>query len=256
MNVLIPIPPPDTTVIETTLSRLIHRLETIEHINPVRAASLLQEAQIDPRDLTPWLDFKHSAQDSYGRKLVTQGRNFELMVMSWAPGDYSAIHDHGIAEWGAVQYFGAADHIIFKEEHGVLTTEARMTMPVHSVYAVDHSLIHLMGNPGETPFISLHLYGRENPAETITGTARIFDLWEQRIQRTDGGVFFGLQEREILWRESAPTADPETTRLHHQLMLNRVDRILESDGRHPEWVQRASQLRIAIEELSLVIGRN
>ena len=256
MNVLTLTPQSKSSVIGSTLSQLIQRLETTEDINPDRAATLLQEACINPKDLLPWYDLDHPAQDSYGRKLVKQGRNFELMVMSWAPGDYSAIHDHGIAEWGAVQYFGAADHIIFKEHHGVLTTETRMTMSLGSVYAVDHSLIHLMGNPGETPFISLHLYGRENPAETITGNARIFDLWEQRIQRTDGGVFFGLPESDILWRETAPAADTETTLLHHQLMLNRVDRISQSEGRNPEVSQRAYQLQIAIEQLSSAIGRS
>ncbi len=255
MNVLTLIPPPESSVIGSSLSRLIHRLETTEHIDPDYAAILLQEANIDPRDLLPWYDLNHPMQDSYGRKLVKQGRNFELMVMSWSPGDYSAIHDHGIAEWGAVQYFGAADHIIFKENQGVLTTETRMTMSLRSVYPVDHSLIHLMGNPGDTPFISLHLYGRENAAEIITGNARIFDLWEQRIQRTDGGVFFCLPENEILWRETAPAADSETTLLHHQLMLNRVESILQSEGFNPELSQRANQLRIAIEKLSIKTGR-
>ncbi len=254
MNVLTRTPPPTSSVIGASLAGLIHRLEGTKHIDPDSAAILLQEATIHPIDLLPWLDLEHPAQDSYGRKLVKQGRNFELMVMSWAPGDYSAIHDHGIAEWGAVQYFGAADHIIFKEHQGVLTTEARMTMSLGSVYAVDHSLIHLMGNSGESPFISLHLYGRENPAETITGNARIFDLWEQRIQRTDGGVFFGLPESEILWRETAPAADIETTLLHHQLMLNRVDRIYRAEGCNPDLTQRAKQLHIAIEQLSSVLG--
>ena len=243
-------PPTESSVIASTLAQFIHKLETTEHLDPDRAATLLQDANIDPRELLPWYDFEHPVQGSYGRKLVKKGRNYELMVMSWAPSDYSAIHDHGIAEWGAVQYFGAADHIIFKEHHGVLTTETRMRMSLSSVYAVDHSLIHLMGNPGDTPFVSLHLYGRKNPAETITGNARIFDLWEQRIQRTDGGVFFGLPESEILWREIAPTADRETTLLHHQLMLNRVKNILLSEEFNPELSQRANQLRIAIEQLS------
>ena len=255
MNVLTLTPQSKSSVIGSTLSQLIQRLETTEHIDPDHAAILLQEACINPRDLLPWYDFDHPAQDSYGRKLVKQGRNFELMVMSWLPGDYSAIHDHGIAEWGAVQYFGAADHIIFKEHRGMLTTETRMTMSLRSVYAVDDSLIHLMGNPGETPFISLHLYGRETPANAITGNARIFDLWEQRIQRTDGGVFFGLAESAILWREPAPVADRETTLLHHQLMLNRVDKILQSEAFDSALSQDAHQLQIAIEQLSTKIGR-
>jgi len=247
--------PPASPVIGASLSRLIHLLETVDHMDPDNAATLLQEANIDPIDLLPWYDFEHPVQDSYGRQLVKQGRNFELMVMSWVPGDYSAIHDHGIAEWGAVQYFGDADHIIFKEHGGVLRTEARMTMTPHSVYAVDHSLIHLMGNPNNTSFISLHLYGREDPSEAITGNARIFDLWEQRIQRTNGGVFFCLPESDIEWRETAPAADTETTLLHHQLMLNRVKGMLKSEGFSSALSHRANQLQITIEQLSTETGR-
>ncbi len=255
MNTLTLNPQSKSYVLGTTVTRLLHRLETTAHLDPDGAATLLQEANIDPIDLLPWYDFEHPGQDSYGRKLVKQGRNYELMVMSWLPGDYSAIHDHGIAEWGAVQYFGAADHIIFKEHNGTLTTETRMTMSVSSVYAVDHSLIHLMGNPGEKPFISLHLYGRETPAEAITGNARIFDLWEQRIQRTDGGVFYCLPESEIIAREKAPAADTETNVLHHQLMLNRVKSILQSDRDNLSFIRRAIQLQMAIEQLSKKTGR-
>ena len=63
----------------------------------------LTELDINASDLTPWFDFSHPVRDSYGRQPVRIGANYELMVMSWLPGDYSAIHDHGAAEWGAVR---------------------------------------------------------------------------------------------------------------------------------------------------------
>lgn len=248
MNTLFQTPPPVYPAIGPTVSQLIHTLETLDHLNPDLTATLLQDADIDSSELLPWHDFAHPVQDSYGRKLIKQGRNFELMVMSWVPGDYSAIHDHGTAEWGAVQYFGAADHIIFKEQDNLLTTKTRMTMSLNAVCAVDHSLIHMMGNPGESPFISLHLYGLDNPTEVVTGNARIFDLWEQYIQRTDGGVFFCLPEHKILSREAAPAADEETTLLHHKLMLNRVNHILSSDKFNTTLRHHANELQLTIEQ--------
>ena len=122
-------------------------------------------------------------------------------------------------------------------------------MQVDDVVSVDHSLIHLMGNPTHLPFTSLHLYGREQASASVTGGARIFDLAEERIQRTDGGVFFCLPEREIEKREPCPTADAATRQLHHRLMLRRIERILASEGSVAEkWLSdRARWLRAELD---------
>ena len=233
------VPPP-------AIVRLLERVATSTDRTPEVAASLLAETDFRVEELRPWTDFSHPAADSYGRKLVRRGPNFELMVMSWAPGDYSAIHDHGVAEWGAVLYLGAADHVIFGVQDGLLSIADRMTTSVGMVYPVDHSLIHLMGNPTDTPFLSLHLYGRSAAAESITGSARIFDLWERRIQRTDGGVFYCLPESEIARREPCPPADLETCLLHHRLMVSRIEKMsLEQ----PSLRRRAKALRQRIREL-------
>lgn len=229
-----------------TLRILLERVRFVTDMTVATAAALLAELTIEADDLAPWLDFGHPVQDSYGRKLLRRGPNFELMVMSWAPGDYSAIHDHGVAEWGAVRYFGAADHVVFQVKAGSLSITDRMTTKVGMVYPVDSSLIHLMGNPTQAPFLSLHLYGRASAAESITGSARIFDLWERKIQRTDGGVFYCLPEDEITAREPCPPADLQTTLLHHRLMLTRIERI---GTRDPQRRQRASELRQTIQHL-------
>ncbi|MBK8652429.1 MAG: hypothetical protein IPN20_00430 [Haliscomenobacter sp.] len=54
-----------------------------------------------PGRITPWADFDHPDADSYGRKMAYKGPNFEIMVMSWKPGDFSSIHDHGHTQWGS-----------------------------------------------------------------------------------------------------------------------------------------------------------
>ncbi len=232
----------------TSLEELAADLEARPPATAGAAAKRLAEAVIDPSSLLPFADFRHCPRESYGRRLVGRGGCFELMVMSWAPGDYSAIHDHGHAEWGAVRYFGAADHVVFSLRRGRLGTARRMTTTVGSVFAVEPSLIHLMGNPGHEPFVSLHLYGLSGPGESITGDARIFDLFEHRIQRTDGGVFFCLPEADVVRREACPAADRETTLLHHRLMLGRVDAVLAAED-DPGLAARADALRREIAEL-------
>ncbi len=243
---MLAIPSPQPTALahrSPALAAFLDDLASRPPSSPADAAARLRAAPLTPRDLAPWADFAHPVQDSYGRRLVHAGPAHELMVMSWVPGDYSAIHDHGATQWGAVRYFGAADHAVFEEREGLLRLARRGTMPAGSVSPVDHDLIHLMGNPGRRPFLSLHLYGTHAPSASITGGARIFDLLERRIQRTDGGVFYHLPESEIRRREPCPEADAETRLLHHQRMLARVERRLAAGERHAELERRATSLR-------------
>ena len=205
------------------LCGLVASLEAHPPRDAVEAAERLGAAKLAAGDLMAWSDLEHADTDSYGRRLVHQSARFELMVMSWRPGDYSAIHDHGAAEWGAVRYFGAADHVSFDLSAGQLAIQSRATTRLDALLCVEPSLIHLMGNAGQTSFVSLHLYGAsEAQTHAITRGARIYDLFEDRIQRTDGGVFFCLPEAQIQSRESGPKAGPETLRLHHALMRNRA----------------------------------
>jgi len=144
------------------------------------------------------------------------------------PGDFSAIHDHGSTEWGAVQCFGAAEHYIYNFTKGVLKTLEPAHYTPGTIRAVDRNLIHQMGNSGDKPFLSLHVYGCDGASGTITGNARIFDLLEGSIQYTDGGVFFCLPEHQINKRKQRIQADRETTLRHHYQMSDRIRRILKT----------------------------
>ncbi|MEO1712733.1 MAG: class I SAM-dependent methyltransferase, partial [Bacteroidota bacterium] len=95
---------------------------------------------------------------------------------------------------------------------------------------VNHTLLHQMGNRTNEIFQTLHVYGDLEPSENVTGDARVLDLWKQKIQRVDGGVFFGLLESEIKRLEEGPNPD-FPTRLRHMIELGR--RIDRMDG-HPE----------------------
>lgn len=233
----------------TSLRRLIHILQKTPHFTPEQVATMMIEADVSAQDLMPWADFYHPIADSYGRQLVFDGGHFEIMVMSWLPGDFSAIHDHGSTQWGAVQCFGSADHYIYGFEQGKL----RSLTPAHyspgMVHAVDHSLIHQMGNPGSEPFLSLHVYGCPNASGAITGDARIFDLFEGSIQYTDGGVFFGLPETQINRRRYGLEADRETTLRHHRLMCDRIQRILQIQS-DPYLADTLTNLQQQIQQLN------
>lgn len=214
-----------TTGLPAGLRRLVEEVRAASPLTPASTRELLAGAALTADDLAPWADYDHPAADSYGRKLVHDGGSFELMVMSWAPGDMAAIHDHGYTQWGAVRLFGDAEHATFKidrdgaGEERLLTTDRRV-FESGSVVGVGNDLIHQMGNPGDEAFLSLHLYGCDGREGGITSEARVYELEEGSIQRVDGGVFFALPEEQVLRREEGPGTD-FTTRLRHTTELLR-----------------------------------
>ena len=81
--------------IPTSLQRLIDSLTLHPNLNPQNAKALVLSADVQVEDMMMYADFGHPIEDNYGRKMVYDGGRFEVMVMSWNPGDYSSIHNHG-----------------------------------------------------------------------------------------------------------------------------------------------------------------
>lgn len=221
------------------IQQLVDTIRQHEQLTPSLARHLLAASEITADDLLPWSTFDHPKQDSYGRKLVDGGGYFELMVMSWVDGDMSAIHDHGHTQWGAVKLFGPANHALFQIRHGQLTTLSRTVCSPGTVVAVDHHMIHQMGNVGHPPFLTLHLYGADVFDGAVTADARLYELDEGTIQFTSGGVFFDLPEDKINRREPAPSADFPTTLRHKVELCNRHMQM------YPDYAERGSISRRA-----------
>ncbi|MEM8719799.1 MAG: cysteine dioxygenase family protein [Cyanobacteria bacterium P01_G01_bin.39] len=234
-----------------SLQSLIALLSQTSYLTPQKVYQSLKLANISQAELMPWASFAHSISDSYGRQLVYDGGYFEIMVMSWQPGDVSAIHDHGQAQWGAVQCFGQGTHTVYSLEENTLHTLAETPLFPQQILRVNHDLIHQMSNYSSERFLSLHVYGCYEPKSTITGDARIFDLLEGRIQYTNGGVFFCLPEPEIERRGQAITADRPTIYRHHRQMRDRILKVLNSSNSNlAHWRSKLAQLEPELESYS------
>ena len=212
-----------------SLQRIANAMEPLLQSTPAAIRKIVQEAGVEPEDLKAWADFEHPVADSYGRKLAYDGGHFEIMAMSWKPGDVSAIHDHGYTQWGAVQVFGPAEHATFLCDEGVLHTWSRGLLKPYQVIAVSHDLVHQMGNTSDQPFFTLHVYGLDHEINNVTGDARVFDLLDNKIQRVDGGVFYNLPPEGIKRREDGPRGD-FPTRLRHLVELARRLQKMEAAG--------------------------
>ena len=195
-----------------SVKNLVKVLENMDRFTPGSVRKVVSECDVGFEDLKDWIDYDYPVSDSYGRKMVHNGGFFEVMIMSWRPGDYSGIHDHGKAEFGAVKIFGDAEHATFKLEDQMLTTLSREIVKSGTTLKVTASLIHQMGNPGESNFFSLHVYGNMNLKSGITNEARIFDYSRNELLFVNGGVFYLLPESEIVHREKLPKADLATRR--------------------------------------------
>lgn len=229
-----------------SIQKLIENLEQTDKFTPGKAKRLLEESHISVSDLKQWADFDHPRADSYGRKLIYENDTFELMAMSWNTGDMSAIHDHGYAQWGAVKLFGPAEHSVFRLEDGKMITADRWQCESGDVLAVGHDLIHQMGNTGHKPYMTLHLYGAYEYEKGITADARLYEFDEDRIQFTNGGVFFDLPEGDVHRREEGPETD-FATRLRFKVELLR--RILTRDNCYETGELKCERSRRLVSEL-------
>lgn len=183
--------------IPTSLQRLIDLLENNPNLNPLKAKQLVLSANVQVEDMMVYADFDHPTEDNYGRKLVFDGGRFEVMVMSWNPGHYSSIHNHGYTDWGVVQVFGNTQNINFCIKNGELQIAKKEVLQPGEAIKVNNALIHQMGNPTSSPYLTLHVYGSNSLDTDVTADAQNFDLEHNRIAFTTGGAFFNLPDTDI-----------------------------------------------------------
>lgn len=225
------------TLVELPLSlqKLAEEIESQSEFNPALIRSLIRKANVRVEDLSAWAEFDHSEADSYGRTMIYNGGFFEIMTMSWCPGDFSAIHDHGSTQWGAVQVFGDLEHATFMLRDGSLSTLSRTMVHSGQVLAVGHDLVHQMGNPSDKEIQSLHIYGNVDGRNgEITADARLFEANKNVIQRVDGGVFFHLPTSQIKREESTYISDYTTDLRNRVESLRRFDKMKEAGIRIDE----------------------
>lgn len=218
------------TIIPTSLKVLIESIiqqeqEQEQDIRPKRLKELVIAANVQAKDLEQYADFEHKPTEGYGRKTVFQTATFEVMVMSWVPGDFSAIHNHGYTDWGAVQVFGKAQHNIYNYKAPHLSIAKQESLLSGEVVKVNNALIHQMGNASTKPYLSLHVYGCQKAVGDITADSKIYELEKNRIVETTGGAFFELPSNTVtVIFEELQAANELTFQYHSQLLLKYYER--------------------------------
>lgn len=195
-----------------------------ERITAALVKKLVEQAQVKEEDLKRYADFDHPVEDCYGRKMVYDGGKFEIMAMSWNPGHYSSIHNHGYTQWGVVQVFGNTHHFIYKNSNDELKFAKKEILTKGEITQVVNATIHQMGNPSTAKYMTLHVYGCNEKEGDITADAKNYELEFDRVNHTTGGAFFNLPEDQIYNFEPCPTPTNEVFINYAKLMIDYYER--------------------------------
>ena len=183
-----------TMIYPGKLRTLVENIEEQGHLTSEFLLQLIPSLNLLAEDFSELADFNHLKHYSYGRTKLYKGTNFVIFLMSWAKNDFTAIHNHGQADCGAVYFLGEVNHRSYQVENNHLLLTGHSIIPTGTVVPVPGALVHAMGNLSDQPSLSLHIYGFNHPSETTDTTTRIFELEKKRVRFTSGEAFLDGHE--------------------------------------------------------------
>jgi cysteine dioxygenase len=94
----------------------------------------------------------------YGRELIYQDDEVEVIVMNWAEMRHSLPHDHGESEGWVRVLKGSPSHAYYDCSSPAPVLAQQQLVPEGTVFYAPKNLVHHMGNPSNSPVITLHFY--------------------------------------------------------------------------------------------------
>ena len=176
------------------LKTLLAEIESGEIVSSHLLLKALKSYDLHADDFAEFTDFGHESQFSYGRTKLHAGKNFVMYLMSWAQNDFTAIHNHGQTEWGAVLFLEDVEHRLYNLENDHLLLAAKSIIPRGTMVPVQGDLIHSTGNKAEKPSLSLHIYGSNQPIGIPNNPSRIYEPEKRRVRITSGAAFLNGTE--------------------------------------------------------------
>jgi len=220
------------TDITPGLQRLTDLIEQNGEMTISKVAEYVKTAAISVDDLEPYADFDHPNEDGYGRQIAVAGKHYEIMVMSWNPGDFSAVHDHGYTTWGAVLVFGPVMHHTFAIKKDLFTLTNKEILASGTIIKVNNPLIHQMGNVTSSPYLTMHVYGDNEYIGDVTADSRIFEIETGLIKHTTVGAFFNLPDEKVYDVEEMPEIDYQTFVHQASILMQYYQRFPEDKMDH------------------------
>ncbi|MCX6231569.1 MAG: cysteine dioxygenase family protein [Bacteroidetes bacterium] len=186
----------DTAKLSPSLQRLLEGIENNNITDSNRLVSLMKALKLNADDFNAYTFFDHSITESYGRKKIYEGENFVIFLMSWAVGDFTAIHSHGNTDWGGVYFCDDINHRLYQVENNNIELKDSSIIPAGTIVAVNGSLVHAMGNLSNKPLKSLHIYGSNQKISNANDFSRVYELEKNQIRTTDGAAYININENK------------------------------------------------------------
>ena len=228
------------------LKRLVWLLQSRKTLTAGVVRASIRAANIRLDELLPWVELSHSAWASYGESCLYSSSAFEIVVRTWAPGDFSAIHANDGLIWEVVQCFGAMEFYSYTLQGETLRANGKKQVSPGAILQMGGGAISQMGNMGQLPAIALHIRHRDRASKTAKASTRIFDLFSGTVQETNEGEHFSVSATQPIQSSVYFSGDWKTRWRYYQQLRDRLQRIL--DGKSPN----VEALR---EKLNIVEGR-
>jgi predicted metal-dependent enzyme (double-stranded beta helix superfamily) len=201
------------------IQKLVAELNSVGQIDNRILNEIISNVDFNEKELEPYFSYDHAATESYGRRLICQDKYFKILLMSWRPGDFTAIHNHGKTEWGCVHYFGDTAHRLYDFNKGQLNISESSEFIAGQSAPVCGDLIHLMGNAGNKNVATLHIYGMNTPPQGQPSKARIYAPEQKKVVFTEGSAFLNMCPTLSLGEEQFSDISPETLTDYLQLII-------------------------------------
>ncbi len=146
-----------TTALPSGLSALVERLKVRgSTLDLVSLNQVLGEAALCSEDVRP---FAQPDASRYRRVTVYQNQNFELLVLTWLPGQASLPHDHAGSMCAVRVIEGVAkESHFFRGDDSYVVPAAASDLVAGQVTASDDSGIHALANAGPETLVTVHVY--------------------------------------------------------------------------------------------------
>lgn len=172
-----------------SLKRLVDAIKKYNPTSNRDIESLVQKHPINRHEILPLNNFVHPDNESYGRRQLYANDRFSIYLMSWCPGDFTAIHDHGTTQWGCVVALDDFTHRLYQFNHNKLVIKDNKPFLKGQTAKVHSNVIHLMGNNSNNNALSIHIYGTNEPDRKVAQHSRIFYPEIKKMTFTHGAAY-------------------------------------------------------------------
>ena len=191
------------------IRELSSELENHGKMDNSLVSQILSGIKLQEKELESYVYIDHPTHESYGRRLIWDNGDYKILLMTWRPGDFTAIHNHGYTEWGGVYFFGDATHRLYQVENDEISIIQKNVFPQGGVASICGDLTHLMGNSGNRDIITLHVYGSNTRKANVSEDAKVYVPEYRKIFTTMGSAYLNMNKALILSEKPFDNVGPD-----------------------------------------------